>query len=117
MKGIPEKYRKDLAIIRETVAQINRDLNLEGKEVVLSGNEHNAFKEIVEQLKPLIRQLYKEDKHYLKSLLYKVDINEKDYRTAVEIEKGEEIPERLAELIIQREFQKSLTRRFFSGKE
>ncbi len=116
MEEIPEKYRNDLAIIRDTVIQINRDINLDGMEVILSGNEQRAFDELKEQLIPIIQKLQKGDRSFFNSLLYRIDINEKDYRAMIQNESDVDFSDKLSELIIRREFQKVLTRRFFSDK-
>jgi archaellin len=116
MEEIPEKYRSDLAIIRETVLQINRDINMDSMEVILSGNEQTAFVELKKQLIPIIEKLQKGDRSFFNSLLYRIDINEKDYRKMIENDSDVDFSAKLAELIIRREFQKVLTRRFFSDK-
>lgn len=46
MDLIPEKYRYDVEIIRGTAEQIIRDFNIDGFEIIFSGNPHNAFKEL-----------------------------------------------------------------------
>jgi hypothetical protein len=114
MDEIPEKYRRDLEIIRETVRQLKKDLGGEGNDFFLSGNEINAFQELKDQLIPVIENLSKGDKSVFNSLLYKIDIPEKDYMEALKRES--DFPEVLAEFIIRREFQKVLTKRFFSKK-
>ena len=116
MEEIPEKYRSDLGIIRETVMQLNRDINMDGMEVILSGNEQRAFVELKEQLIPIIDKLQKGDRSFFNSLLYRIDINEKDYRAMIQNDRDTDFSDKLAELILRREFQKVLTRHFFSDK-
>ena len=116
MEEIPEKYRSDLGIIRETVMQLNRDINMDGMEVILSGNEQRAFVELKEQLIPIIDKLQKGERSFFNSLLYRIDINEKDYRAMMQNDGNTYFSDKLAELIIRREFQKVLTRHFFSDK-
>jgi hypothetical protein len=113
MKEIPEKYRNDLAIIRDTVNQINKDFNLDGFELKLSEIEQNTFDDLTIQLIPIINQLYKKDKTAFNNLLYRVDIPEKDFRKLLN-ENQNNFSENLAEMIIRREFQKVLMKRFFS---
>ena len=116
MEEIPEKYRSDRGIIRETVMQLNRDINMDGMEVILSGNEQRAFVELKEQLIPIIDKLQKGERSFFNSLLYRIDINEKDYRAMMQNDGNTYFSDKLAELIIRREFQKVLTRHFFSDK-
>jgi hypothetical protein len=117
MDEIPEKYRTDLAIIRETAEQINRDITVDNFCVVLTGSEATAFREIKDQLKPFLKKLFKKDKQVFQSMLYRIDISEKHYRKLLRETEIEQTADELAELIIRREFQKVLTRRFFSEKD
>lgn len=116
METIPDKYRTDLSIIRETIEQIIRDIQIPEFEVLLSGNEQSAFSEVKNQLYVVIDNLFNTDKNFFQSLLYRVDINEKDYRKLISTSEAETITDKLTELIIRREFQKVLTRRYFSNK-
>jgi hypothetical protein len=116
MDIIPEKYRHDRAIIRETAEQISRDLNIEDFNIIFSGNEHQAFDELKRQLIPIIGKIYRDDARAFHSLLYRVDINEKDYKRSLSESEISTFEERITELIIRREFQKVLTRKFFSGR-
>ena len=116
MDEIPEKYRHDVAIIRETADQIIRDLNVNGFEFILSGNQNNAFEEFKTQLSPVIKKLFNEDVHFFQSLLYRVDINEKDYKNSLSDIHSINFEEKISELIIRREFQKVITRKYFSEK-
>lgn len=117
MDAIPEKYMHDHAIIRETAEQIIRDLKLAGFEISFSDNPYNAFDELKIQLIPVIRKLIKEDSHSFHALLYRVDINERDYNKALAESGNNDREEKLSELIIRREFQKVLTRKYFSEKK
>lgn len=114
MDAIPEKYMHDHAIIRETAEQIIRDLKMAGFEITFSDNPYNAFDELKIQLTPIIRKLVREDPHSFHALLYRVDINEKDYNRTLSESENNEREEKLSELIIRREFQKVITRKYFS---
>ena len=114
MELIPEKYRYDLEIIRGTAEQIIRDFNIDGFEIIFSGNPHNAFEELKTQIGPVIKKQFTDDKSTFQSLLYRIDINEKDYKHALASLTSPEVEEKLSELIIRREFQKVITRKYFS---
>jgi hypothetical protein len=116
MDEVPEKYRHDLAIIKDTARQIIKDLNIDDFEIVFSGVEQMAFDELKKQLSPMVHKIYSNDKHAFQQLLYRVDIREKDYKKCLSINNSESLVDCFSELIIRREFQKVLTRRFFSGK-
>ena len=114
MISIPEKYRHDLVIIRETADQVIRDLNIQEFNIIFSGNEHHAFNELKTQLVPVIGKLFKEDSNSFRRMLYRVDINEKDFKKCLSESDSSVFEERVSELIIRREFQKVLTRKYFS---
>jgi hypothetical protein len=116
MKSIPEKYRNDISIIRDTAKQISRDFNIDGFEVNFSGNETNAFEEFKQQITPVLMLIYRNDRFAFQNLLYRIDINEKDYKKLISTADSGNFESDLTELVIRREFQKVLTRKYFSSK-
>lgn len=112
----PEKYRHDLEIIRETAAQVIRDFSIHKFEVTFSGNEFTAYGELVAQLEPILSTMYKTNRSGFNALLYQIDISEQKFRNLMQNAPKEEFNAKLAEMIVQREFQKVLTRKFFSKK-
>ena len=117
MDYFPEKFRTDLSIIRETAKQIERDFGIADLDLVISGNELLAFDELISQLCPIIHRLFKDDRKSLQAILYRVDLPEKEYRKALKSNDDEGTDQVLSKLIIQREFQKVLTRKYFSDKQ
>ena len=116
MNDIPDRYRHDLLIIRETTEQILRDLNISDFKIIFSGNEKDTFDELKTQLIPVIEKLFKEDGSSFRQMLYRVDIDEKEYKKALSEKESAGFEEAISELIIRREFQKVLTRKYFSKK-
>lgn len=116
MELIPEKYRYDLEIVRKTAEQIVRDFNIKGFEIIFSGNSLNAFEELKAQITPVIGKLFSDDRASFQSLLYRIDISEKDYKQTLSLFPSEEFQKELSELVIRREFQKVITRKYFSDK-
>jgi hypothetical protein len=109
--SLPIEYRHDLQIIRETAEQIIRDFQNDELTIIFSGDNHKAFDELKNQLIPFIKNLQK-NASALNAMLYRVDISEKELRTAMK-DSSKAHEELLAELIIRREFKKILTRRYF----
>ena len=109
----PERFRTDVLIIQETVNQIKKDFN--NIEIVLTGNAELAFDEIRRQIIPLIKKMHSGDKHGFQTLLYRVDVSEKDFQLVLSKSNSTEFYDDVAEMIIRREFQKVLTRKYFSG--
>lgn len=114
--SFPENYRYDIQIIRETALQIERDLKVDEFEIIFSGNLENAFIEVKRQLLPVVGKIISGDKSSFQALLYRIDISEKDYRKTLSENDSTEFQEKLVELIIRREFQKVITRKYFSDK-
>lgn len=106
-----EKYRYDFEIVRLTAEQLIKDLQTFGIEIVFSGNPLTAYAELVEQVIPILKELYKNQSSTFQALLYRIDIHEKRFR---QLSQGENFLNRLAEEIVQREFQKVLIRKYFS---
>ena len=110
---LPEKYGYEFVLA--TARQIERDLSLEENSIDLSGHASEAYHELLGQLEPIVRRLMQNDSHF-QSLLYRVDINEQAYRKLLASGDKPGFSKTMAEAIIQREFQKVLTRKYFSDK-
>jgi hypothetical protein len=111
-----EHYRRDLEIIRLTADQLIRDFQIFGKEINFSGNELTAYDELKNQVAPFLFELYQNQSTTFQALLYRIDISEKKFRVLLDESSKSNFAEKLAELVIQREFQKVLTKKYFSGK-
>ena len=109
-----EKYRHDLEIIRLTAGQVIKDFGILGFEIVFSGNEYTAYEELKTQLVPLLFNLFKDERNNFQSLLYRIDISETQWKKFLQVATND-FSEKLAALVIEREFQKVLTRKFFSS--
>jgi hypothetical protein len=109
-----EKYRRDLEIIRLTASQVIKDFQIFGFEIVFSGNEYTAYDELKSQLTPLLFDLYNRDRGTFQSLLYRIDISEPQWKKLLQ-SKSADFSDRMASMVIEREFQKVLTRKFFSS--
>ena len=109
-----EKYRQDLAIIRDTAAQVMKDFEIFGIDIKFSGDPFCAWGELKSQVAPVLFELFQKDQSRFQSLLYRIDINEKNFRKLL-ADTSTDFSNNLAELTLQREFQKILTRRFFNS--
>jgi hypothetical protein len=106
-----EKYRDDFEIVRLTAEQLIKDFQIFGITIHFSGDPLRAYQELLEQITPVFRELYKNQPATFQGLLYRIDINEKRYR---QLSTEDNFISRLAEEVIQREFQKVLLRKYFS---
>ncbi|MBK6446716.1 MAG: hypothetical protein IPQ03_01980 [Bacteroidetes bacterium] len=109
-----EKYRHDLAIVRETAAQVMKDFGVLGLEIRFSGDPFSAYEELKEQIAPVLFELFQNDRSRFQSLLYRIDLSESTFRKLLGENTPSNFSHNLADMILQREFQKVLTRRFFS---
>lgn len=112
----PEKYRHDLEVVQNTAKQVIGDFDLVGIEIHFSGNTQTAYAELLEQVTPALINLYKKNQVAFNALLYRIDVDEKKYRTLQKNSQGELFYHQLAELVIEREFIKVLTRKLFSSQ-
>ena len=109
---LPKEYRGDEELIRLTVEQVKKDFGSHLPGLQFSGQKELLFDELAAQIQTALRHIQKSNTALFRVILYRVDIRESD------------IPDlnqqnayfSLAEKIVQREFQKVLTRRFFSDR-
>ena len=112
----PEKYRHDLEVIRNTANQVIKDFGISGIEITFSGNHSTAYQELLTQVLPALRQLYKERKDVFMSLLYRIDVEEQKVKQLSEKESSVDFFIKLTELVIEREFTKVLIRKIYSSR-
>ena len=102
-------------IVQETAEQIMKDFGMFGVEITFSGDTGNAYRELHQQLIDQVTLLLERNYDLLLSVLYQIDITDK------EIAKAErELPEYnhieiLAHQIIVRDLKKVLLRRYFKS--
>ena len=109
-----EKYRHDLEVVRNTAKQIIKDFGISGLEIIFSGNTHSAYKELLHQITPVLGQLYLHDREAFHGLLYRIDVDENKVKKIIKNSEGDNFERELAELVIEREFIKVLTRKLYS---
>lgn len=103
-------------IVRQTAEQIMKDFGMFGVEISFSGNTENAYHELHMQLTDQITDLFDRNYDLLLSVLYQVDISDKDIRkTRLELPDYTDI-EVVAHQVIVRDLKKVLLRRYFKLK-
>ena len=122
--GFPEIKNDNIAtflnspdIVQETAEQIMKDFGLFGVAITFSGNTAEAYHELHQQLIAQIAVLLDRDYSKLLSILYQVDITDKEIARA-----EQELPEYnhveiIAHQIIVRDLKKVLTRHYFKSKK
>lgn len=104
-------------IVRETADQIMKDFGMFGVEITFSGNTDQAYNELHTQLIDQITRLLEQNYERLMSILYQVDITDREIRKA-----EQELPhythiEIIAHQVIVRDLKKVLLRRYFKMKD
>jgi hypothetical protein len=112
-----EKARKQEDIVRLTAEQVIKDFASFGIVIHFSGDPGNAYNELFIQLSSQLQSLLDKSYSRLKAILYQIDVKESNLNKA--LPDGKEYHEYLAVCILDREFEKVLTRIYFrenSGK-
>jgi hypothetical protein len=103
-------------IILDTIAQIMKDFGLFGVEIEYSGSIDDAYEKLHSQLVGQIDRLMNSNTDLLMSILYQVDISQRDIdQTSVDFPHYNQV-EVIAHQIIFRDLKKVLFRRYFAGK-
>ncbi len=102
-------------IILETVQQIMKDFGMFGLEITFSGTTDRAYEELLEQLSFQVQKLMGSNAELLMSVLYQVDISEREIMKAASEFPDYDQFEVIAHQIIFRDLKKVLFRRYFSS--
>ena len=113
MKKEISSYRFDIVIIRETILRIMNDFKLFGISISVSGNEQTAYQELMSQLIPAMENLRVKNKNKLMQVLYRIDISEEKLIQSKSKFPQTNLSEIIAHLVIEREMQKVITRKYF----
>jgi hypothetical protein len=102
-------------IVQETAEQIMKDFGMFGVEITFSGDTNNAYNELHHQLIDQISLLLERNNELLLSVLYQVDITDREIAKATR-----ELPhynqvEIIAHQVIVRDLKKVLLRRYFKN--
>jgi hypothetical protein len=101
----------------ETAQQIMKDFGLFGIEITFSAPVDEAYQELHSQLVYQIERLYVNDYSRLLSVLYQVDITDKQIaRSAEELPQYSAV-EVIAHEVIVRDLKKVLLRRYFKNQQ
>jgi hypothetical protein len=108
-------FSKSLDLLQQVVAQLTKDFQLSGFDVEFSGDETNAYQELTRQIEPLIANMLEFQNERFWTLLYSIDINEKQVREALFGENPNSV-QLLTDLILKRELQKVVIRNHYAGR-
>ena len=111
-----ERSKKEEKFVLLTAEQVRKDFAMFGMDVQFSGNVSFAYDELFEQLKVYIDKLLHDDYEKLMSLLYQIDLSEKELARNDPNVQFETIPEIVTHKILERELKKVLLRTYFKEK-
>ena len=104
-------------IVRDTASQIMKDFGMFGVEITFSGDVNNAYDELHGQLAEQITGLIQTNYDKLLSVLYQVDITDREiYKAEQELPHYSHI-EIIAHQVIVRDLKKVLLRRYFKANQ
>jgi hypothetical protein len=113
-----EDYSKDLVWMLKALEQLEKEFQSEKWTFRKPLHPETAFKDIVLQLQPGLKELIDRRGHdYCKQLLYKIDISERQVAKATSLELDTEFSKVLAKLILRRCLQKVLIRNYHKTYE
>lgn len=108
-----ERAKMDAQVVELTARQVIKDFTQFGLEVSFSGDLHNAYDELFDQLDVHIADLLNSSYQRLMALLYQIDVGEAKLAKLIDDRPGSSISEVITEAILERELLKVLTRLYF----
>jgi hypothetical protein len=111
-----ERSKKEEKFVLLTAEQVRKDFAMFGMDVEFSGNVNFAYEELFDQLKEYIDKLLHNDSEKLMSLLYQIDLSEKELSKNDPNIQFDTIPEIVTHKILERELKKVLIRTYFKEK-
>ena len=112
-----ERSKREEKFVLLTAQQVKKDFAMFGMQVDFSGNVNFAYQELFDQLKIYIDDLLNTNCEKLKSLLYQIDLSEKEIANGDSEIHFSSISELITHKILERELKKVLIRTYFKEKE
>jgi len=111
-----ERSKREEKFVLLTAEQVRKDFAMFGMDVTFSGNVGLAYEELFNQLNVYISDLLSYNSERLMSLLYQIDLSEKDLSKNDPDYQFETIAEVVTHKILERELKKVLIRTYFKEK-
>jgi hypothetical protein len=123
MEELPESpahlipYNQEQAIIEETAAQLQKDFGEFSFSIVFTGKHETPYRELFDQVLPIVELMLRNEPSMMNAMLYRIDVSEGMIKKFSFSNPGIPFPSLLTDLILRREMQKVLTRRYFKEKK
>ena len=111
-----ERSKQEEKFVLLTAEQVRKDFAMFGMEVIFSGDVHFAYDELFNQLLVHIDKLLLDNYEKLMSLLYQIDLSEKELVKSDPNYQFGTIGEIITHKILERELKKVLIRTYFKEK-
>ncbi|MES2796284.1 MAG: hypothetical protein V4683_09975 [Bacteroidota bacterium] len=120
---LPKIWRESLTqqrdisqIIKELIAQIIKDFSMFGEELHFNEEAEKSYQYLYGQLEKYLRDGFSSRIESLYPILYRIDILEKDIKKAMTPQKHTDFLGEITELIIIKELQKVIIKRYYQSK-
>lgn len=111
-----ERSKQEEKFVLLTAEQVRKDFAMFGMDVTFSGNVQFAYQELFKQLQQYIDTLLNDDYEKLMSLLYQIDLSERELVKKDPDYQFESLSEIVTHKILERELKKVLIRTYFKEK-
>ena len=111
-----ERSKQEEKFVLLTAEQVRKDFAMFGMEVIFSGNVRFVYEELFEQLNHYIDQLLNDNSEKLMSLLYQIDLSEKELAKQEPEYQFGTLSEIVTHKILERELKKVLIKTYFKEK-
>ncbi len=101
--------------LTEAITLINDHLDISKTSLELQNNKLQTYQLLRDKLADVINYLLNNDMEKLLSAIYRIDVSEEKFKSAMNGENINLISENIADLILEREFQKVEYRKKFSN--
>ena len=108
-----EQYFNNSTLIDQTINQIKKDFIEFDFNIEITDKGENLFDELISEISPVIDYLLEKQLEKLMSLIYRIDIDERKIKTALNADQPHIS---ISELVVKRELQKVVIRNYYSGK-
>lgn len=111
-------YHTDQEIIRLTAEQLIKDFGEFSIPITFKGDKETPYRELFDQVEPVIYTLEMMQPEKLRAILYRIDISENEIKKHLLSDTTKtDLSSFITDLVLQRELQKVLTRIYFSHPE
>lgn len=107
------KHSNKAQLLNDVALQLEKDLNRSGIQTGWTADELADPVRVIENLRDILHTLYETDRGKLSTIMYSVDLSEREISRQLNRPNAREMPEELAVLILKRVLQKVVLRSYY----